>query len=94
MKDIKDVLEYVLKNKYVIMCVAIVVLLYVLGIMEFLTKFLILIVLVAIAIYIGKKMQDNEAVLAKFFRFKNFGNDDNVYYYQDKTEKNKDKESK
>ncbi len=91
MKDIKDLMEYVLKNKYVIICVAIVVLLYALGVIEFVTKFIILLVLVAGAIYVGKKIQDNEWVVKKFFNFKGFKNDDNVYYYQEKEEKNNNK---
>lgn len=84
MKDIKDLMEYVLKNKYVIICVAIVVLLYALGVIEFITKFIVLLVLVAVAIYIGKKIQDNEGIVRKFFKFKGSKEDDNVYYYQEK----------
>lgn len=91
MKDIKDMMEYILKNKYVIICVAIVVLLYALGIIEFVTKFVVLLVLVALAIYVGKKMQDNETVMKKFFGFRGFREDDNVYYYQEKEEKDNKK---
>lgn len=88
MKDIKDLMEYVLKNKYVIICVTIVILLYALGIIDFITKFIILLVLVAAAIYVGKKIQDNEWIVKKFFNFKGFKDDDNVYYYQEKEDKN------
>lgn len=91
MKDIKDLIEYVLKNKYVIICVALVVLLYALGVVEFITKFIVLLVLVAVAIYVGKKMQDNESVLKKFFDFRRSNDDDNVYYYQEKDEKDNNK---
>ena len=34
----KEFLDYVVKNKWVIICVAVVVVLYALGIVEFLTK--------------------------------------------------------
>jgi uncharacterized membrane protein len=91
MKDFKDLMEYVLKNKYVIICVAIVLLLYALGVIEFITKFIVLLFLVALAIYIGKKIQDNEWVVKKLFNFKGFRNDDNVYYYQEKQDKNNNK---
>ena len=91
MKDIKEVMEYILKNKYVIICVAIVVLLYSLGVIGFITKFIILLVLIAAAIYLGKKMQDNESILRKFLNFRGF-KEDNVYYYQDKEEKSSTEE--
>ncbi|MDD2376636.1 MAG: hypothetical protein PHD15_02630 [Clostridia bacterium] len=89
MKDFKDMIEYVLKNKYVIICVAIVVILYTLGVIEFITKFIVLLLLVAAAIYIGKKIQDNESILNKVFKNKGFKSEDNVYYYQDKESKEK-----
>jgi len=93
MKDVKDIIEYILKNKYVIICVAIVVLLYGLGVIEFITKFVVLLALIAIAIYIGKKMQDNESIFKKFLNFRGFKNEDNVYYYQDKEEKTSKEEN-
>jgi|GEM_PF-1652064 len=93
MKDVKEMIEYILKNKYVIICVAIVVLLYALGVIEFITKFVVLIILVAVAIYVGKKLQDNESILKNFFNFRGFKNEDNVYYYQDKEEKTSKVES-
>ena len=54
---LKDFVEYVVKNKYVIICVSIVVVLYALGIVEFLTRVIILIALIGIAVFIGKKLQ-------------------------------------
>jgi len=48
----KDFLDYVLKNKYVIICIAIVVVLYALGIVDFLTKAVVLLVLVGLAIFV------------------------------------------
>ena len=84
----KDFLEYIVKNKYVIICVSIVVVLYALGIVEFLTKAIILIALIALAVFVGKKLQDNEGKISELFDyFKNKKYKDNVYYYQDKEDK-------
>ena len=63
----KDFLEYIKKNKYVIICVSIVVILYALGIVEFLTKIIILFGLIALAVFVGKKLQDNEGKISEVF---------------------------
>lgn len=84
----KDFLEYVAKNKYVIICVSIVVVLYALGIVEFLTKVLILFGLIALAVFVGKRLQDNEGKITEIFDYiKNKKYKGNVYYYQDKEDK-------
>ena len=84
----KDFMDYVTKNKYVIICVSIVVVLYALGIVELLTKILILFALIALAVFLGKKLQDNEGKINELFDyFKNKKYKDNVYYYQDKEDK-------
>lgn len=84
----KDFMDYVAKNKYVIICVSIVVVLYALGIVELLTKILILFALIALAVFVGKKLQDNEGKINELFDyFKNKKYKDNVYYYQDKEDK-------
>ena len=84
----KDLIDYILKNKYVIICIAIVVVLYALGIVDFLLKFFILVGLIVAAIWIGKKLQDNEGKINELFDyFKNKKYKDNVYYYQDKEDK-------
>lgn len=84
----KDFVDYVVKNKYVIICVSIVVVLYALGIVELLTKILILFALIALAVFVGKKLQDNEGKINELFDyFKNKKYKDNVYYYQDKEDK-------
>lgn len=84
----KDFVEYIVKNKYVIICVSIVVVLYALGIVDFLTKVLILFGLIALAVFVGKKLQDNEGKINELFDyFKNKKYKDNVYYYQDKEDK-------
>ena len=84
----KDFVDYIVKNKYVIICVSIVVVLYALGIVEFLTKAIILLALIALAVFVGKKLQDNEGKINELFDyFKNKKYKDNVYYYQDKNDK-------
>lgn len=84
----KDFVDYIVKNKYVIICVSIVVVLYALGIVEFLTKAIILIALIALAVFVGKKLQDNEGKINELFDYlKNKKYKDNVYYYQDKEDK-------
>ena len=84
----KDFVDYIIKNKYVIICVSIVVVLYALGIGEFLTKAIIVVALIALAIFVGKKLQDNEGKINELFDyFKNKKYKDNVYYYQDKEDK-------
>ena len=81
----KDFFDYILKNKYVILCVLIVVILYALGIVEFLTKAIILIALVGLAIFVGKKLQDNEGKISEIFSFiKGRVKKEDVYYYQEK----------
>lgn len=87
----KDFVDYVVKNKYVIICVAIVVVLYALGIVDFLTKLVILVALIAGAVFLGKKLQDNEDKIKDVFNYiKNKEYKQNVYYYQNnKTESKK-----
>lgn len=84
----KDFLDYVVKNKYVIICVGIVVILYAFGVVEFLTKLIILIALIACAVFVGKKLQDNENKIKDVFNYvKNKGYKQDVYYYQDNDKK-------
>lgn len=81
----KDFLDYVIKNKYVIICVAIVVVLYALGIVEFLTRLVVLVALLGLAIFAGKKLQDNESFFKDIWNnIKTKKSADNVYYYQEK----------
>ena len=87
----KDFLDYVVKNKYVIICVTIVVILYALGIVDFLSRFVILLLLVAAAVFIGKKMQDNEDFLKDIFNIKKYTKYKDVYYYEKKDYKNSKK---
>lgn len=84
----KDFIDYIVKNKYVIICVSIVVVMYALGIVEFLSKLIILAALIVLAVFVGKKLQDNEGNIRDIFdNFKRTRNVDNVYYYQEKKDK-------
>lgn len=86
----KDFLDYVVKNKWVIICVAIVVVLYALGIVEFLTKAVILVALLAGAVYLGKFIQDHEDNVKDFFKGR--GRQQEVYVYKEEKKSKKDKE--
>ena len=86
----KEFFDYIAKNKYVVICVAIVVVLYALGVVDFLTKAVVLIALLGLAIFVGKKLQDNESYFKDLYaKFKTKRNTDsnNVYYYQTKETK-------
>ena len=66
----KDFFDYIVKNKYVILCVLIA---------------LILVALVGAAIFVGKKMQDNEGKILDIFKtVKGKVKKEEVYYYQEK----------
>ena len=88
----KEFLDYVVKNKWVIICVAVVVVLYALGIVEFLTKAVILVALLAGAVYLGKFIQDHEDNILDFFKGK--GRQQEVYAYKEETTKKSKKADK
>lgn len=81
----KDFFDYVAKNKYVIICVTIVVVLYAIGIVDFLTRAIILLALIAGAVFVGKKIQDNEDKIREFIKGKGFKQE--VYYYKENDDK-------
>lgn len=82
----KDFFDYIVKNKYVVICLLIVVVLYAAGVVEFLTKAVILLALVGLAIFVGKKLQDNEGKISELFSFiKGKVKREDVYYYQEKS---------
>jgi len=83
----RDFLDYVKKNKYVIICVAIVVILYALGIVDFLTKAVVLVALLAGAVYLGKYLQDHEENIKDFFKH---GGKQDIYYYKENNKKDKE----
>ncbi|MEG1008701.1 MAG: hypothetical protein RSE41_06205 [Clostridia bacterium] len=83
----KDIIDFIVTNKYVIICVTIVVFLYAIGVIQFLTKFIILILLIGLAIYVGKKLQENDNFLKNVFNFKGYKKNGNVYYYDESDKK-------
>ena len=84
----KDIWDNIVKNKYIILFVSIVVVLYAIGVFEYILKFALLVVFIALAVFAGKKVQENEEVINRFFRKKFRGQDkDNVYYYESKDNK-------
>ena len=88
----KELVDYILKNKYVLGCVIVVALLYFLGIVEFITQFVIFLVLIVFAVFVGKTLQDNNGKINNLFDniFKRKSSE--VYYYQE--EKKTKSESK
>ena len=85
----KEFWDFIVKNKYIIICVLVVVILYALGIVGWLVQVLLLIALVLLAIYIGKRLQDDDSILKNIFRPETWKKEEkmgnNVYYYQDKS---------
>ncbi len=81
--------DFMLKNKYTIICVIIVLVLYALGVVRILFDIAVLIALICGAIFLGKKIQDNEENIIQFFTSKKAGNfKEKVYYYQNKDKDN------
>ncbi len=88
----KDFVDYLVKNKYVIICVSIVVILYAVGLVELLSKLIIFLVLIIGAVFVGKKLQDNEGNIKNIFDLKKFTQYKDVYYYQERDENKNNKE--
>lgn len=86
----KEIWDNIVKNKYIIIFVSIVVLLYALGVFEYILRFTILVAFVALAVFAGKKVQENEDALKRFIN-KNVKKQDKeeVYYYQSKSDDKK-----
>lgn len=60
-------LEFLLKNKIVILCVVVALLLAALGILEILAKVILTVFAVLLAIYIGKRIQQDKNYIKKMF---------------------------
>lgn len=93
MKNIvKEILDFVVKNKYIIVFVVIVVFLYAIGVLKLITEVLILVVLVILALYFGKKLQDKNFKIKDVFNKSKdgeFRKEGNVYYYEPSEDKDK-----
>lgn len=83
----KNFIDFVKKNKYIIICVSLVIILYAIGILDLITKFIVIVGLVILAVYIGRKLQDDDSIFKNIFTFKTTEKKEkekeDVYYYQD-----------
>ena len=85
---LREILDFIIKNKYIITFVVIVVFLYAIGLLKVLTEIVVLVLLVALAIFFGKKLQDGNTNIKDIFKSNGeFRKEGNVYYYQEPSEK-------
>ncbi len=92
-KVLKELLDYIIKNKYIITLVIIVIFLYAIGFLKVLAEVAVLVILVAIAIFFGKKLQDGKFnIKDKFDSSSEFRKEGNVYYYEKKEDKESSKD--
>lgn len=75
-------IEFILKNKYTIIFVTIVLILAWFGIIKFLIEIGVTVLLILLAIYIGKRIQEDSDYIKKMFSI----NDDDVVYKVKKDE--------
>ncbi len=61
-------LDYIIKNRWVILCVTIVLFLVFTGIVKFLVEALITVALLVGAIYIGKRIQEDNEYISRAFK--------------------------
>lgn len=60
-------IDYIVRNRYVILCVAIVLILAFTGIIRMLIEVLFTVLLIIGAIYIGKRIQEDEKYISRVF---------------------------
>lgn len=63
-------LDYIIKNRYVILCVAIVVILAVTGVIGALIEIGFIVLLIIGAIYLGKRIQEDDDFISRTFKRK------------------------
>lgn len=73
-----NVIDYIIKNKYVIIFVTIIVILALTGFVSKLIEFLFTVVLIILAVFFGKKLQEDDSMIKKIF--KNKENKEKVVY--------------
>ncbi len=61
-------LDYIIKNRWVILCLVIVCVLIYTGIVKFLIEALITVALIIGAIYIGKRIQEDNEYISRAFK--------------------------
>lgn len=60
-------IDYVIKNRYVIICVSIVLILSFTGIISMLINVLFTVLLIILAIYVGKRIQEDDKYISRIF---------------------------
>lgn len=63
-------LDYIIKNRYVILCVSIVVILAVTGVIGALIELAVIVLLIVGAIYLGKRIQEDDEFISRSFKRK------------------------
>jgi len=76
-------IDFIIKNKYIILLVTIVLILSWLGIVRALIEIGVTVFLILLAIYIGKRIQEDDAYIKRMFKDK----DEVVYKVKDDEEK-------
>ena len=61
-------LDYIIKNRWVIICLAIVLVLVFTGVVKVLVEVLVTVALIIGAIYIGKRIQDDNDYISRAFK--------------------------
>lgn len=59
--------DFIVKNKYVILCVAIVLVLLLTGILKFVIEAAVVVFVFMLAIYVGKRIQEDNDYIKKAF---------------------------
>lgn len=76
-------IDFIVRNRYVIICVAIVLILVFTGVIKMLMEVLFTVLLIIGAIYIGKRIQEDERFISRIFDIKK---DEVKYTVKDDTE--------
>ena len=63
-------LDYIIRNRYVILCVTIVIILAVTGVIGALIEIGFIVLLIIGAIYLGKRIQEDEDFISRTFKRK------------------------
>lgn len=63
-------LDYIIKNRYVILCVSIVIILAATGVIRALLEIAVTVLLIIGAIYIGKRIQEDSDYISRNFKRK------------------------
>lgn len=81
-------IDFLVKNRYVILCVSIVIILALTGVIKALIEITITIFLILLAIYIGKRIQEDSDYINKMF------GKTKEYKYEYKVKDDEDEEKK